>query len=142
MAVPKNTLFRSADMCLTQLYISNEIGRDVVSALGELGEVQFRDVCTALPMSSKAPAAPESQAQRHRRHTTRNILANHSSTDSSILKPLLSRGLSRKRFGDLIMSRGSFVRTTERSRGAHPLTGNRLFPDTNWERVNTYKTTT
>ena len=45
MAVPKNTLFRSADMSLTQLYISNEIGRDVISALGEVGEVQFRDVC-------------------------------------------------------------------------------------------------
>ena len=40
----KDTLFRSASMCLTQLYISNDIGRPVVAALGELGIVQFRDL--------------------------------------------------------------------------------------------------
>lgn len=44
MAPGKDTMLRSSEMSMVQLYISNEIGREVVNALGELGLMQFRDV--------------------------------------------------------------------------------------------------
>ncbi|KAI4867176.1 V0/A0 complex, 116-kDa subunit of ATPase [Hypoxylon rubiginosum] len=44
MAPSKQSMFRSSDMSMVQLYISNEIGRECVNALGELGLVQFRDL--------------------------------------------------------------------------------------------------
>ncbi|KAL2759388.1 hypothetical protein ACRALDRAFT_1047240 [Sodiomyces alcalophilus JCM 7366] len=48
MAPGQDTMVRSAEMSMVQLYISNEIGREVVTSLGELGLVAFRDLNSEL----------------------------------------------------------------------------------------------
>jgi hypothetical protein len=86
MAPHQDTLFRSADMSLTQLYIANEIGREVVAALGEVGAMDFRDVIST-ELYRMASDLFNSSTRRRR----------------------LSSAPTPKRFGDLIMSRDSFV---------------------------------
>ncbi|CVL13276.1 uncharacterized protein FPRN_15222 [Fusarium proliferatum] len=44
MALWQDTSFRSAYMSMVQLYVSNDIDREVVTALGKLGLCQFCDI--------------------------------------------------------------------------------------------------
>lgn len=42
------TLFRSEEMSLIQLFIPAEVAHTCIAELGELGKVQFRDVCALM----------------------------------------------------------------------------------------------
>lgn len=43
-AAQEDTMFRSSPMSMVQVYMSKEIGREAVTALGQLGLLHFRDV--------------------------------------------------------------------------------------------------
>jgi hypothetical protein len=119
MAPTKDTMFRSADMSLTQLYIANEIGREVVSALGELGVMDFRDV------SGRKDSFPRFQ-ELFRLET--NILVLRSSTP----RPARSSAPSPKKSGDWTMWKDSLVRISGYRRGTW-LTAGRILPLANGE---------
>ena len=64
------SLFRSEEMSLVQIFVQYESAHATVSELGETGMVQFRDVCSLLPLLSLSlslsppPPAPPPNIER------------------------------------------------------------------------------
>lgn len=60
------SLFRSESMCLAQLFLQSGTAYECLSALGEKGLVQFRDVSVPWPAGLCSPGLGSAKAAWHR----------------------------------------------------------------------------
>ena len=152
MGVPKNTLFRSADMSLTQLYIANEIGREVVSALGEIGEVQFRDVSIILFLKQGHSAAGNKLKTLRLWQDTKPLYIHSSVTSWALLTPRLLQLNSettafQRTFTQEIRRLDNVERQLRKHepynyRGTYEFINIRLLPISNQQSLNSYEIAT
>ena len=50
---PHDSMFRSEPMTLCQLFLQSEAAYQVIAELGELGLLQFKDVCITIKLNAK-----------------------------------------------------------------------------------------
>lgn len=67
------SLFRSESMCLAQLFLQSGTAYECLSALGEKGLVQFRDVSVPRPASLWDPGLGAAKADWHRGGSGREV---------------------------------------------------------------------